>query len=523
MATVMVTDMATSLVRLPASHLPQHGPVRVYRRAARLLLALLAVPSMAGVWEMQPSVSLSETISDNASLQSGDSKNEAITELSPGIRLRGTGDRLSVNLDYRLQRHIYARESEKNKTRHALGANASLEAIENWLFVDANATISQQDISAFGGSPLGDNSSNPNRTETANYRLSPYVRGQLGGWAAYQLKYTQSLTKADSAQVADIDNGTWSAGLSGLPAPSGLGWGLDGNGQTIEYENGRRSRSESARLLLSYQFDPQFKLAVFAGKERNNHASPQMQSNDTPGASLEWSPSSRTQITASWQRRFFGDGSSFSFSHRSALTAWRLSSSKDISVVPNQFGEVTLGSFFDLYFNLFASQEPDPIKRAVLVRNFLLLNGIPPNGTVSAGFLASRISVQRQHQGSVAILGANNSLTLSASQSDSRGLLAASNLSDDFDSVDQVRQQSLSLNWAHRFSPLSSLSLMLVRQRSQGSGATSLETTTDGLNLLFSTQLSPFTRASLGFRRSVVEGASDYAENALTGTVSHQF
>jgi uncharacterized protein (PEP-CTERM system associated) len=331
------------------------------------------------------------------------------------------------------------------------------------------------------------------------------------------------LTKADSAQVADIDNGTWSAGLSGLPAPSGLGWGLDGNGQTIEYENGRRSRSESARLLLSYQFDPQFKLAVFAGKERNNHASPQMQSNDTPGASLEWSPSSRTQITASWQRRFFGDGSSFSFSHRSALTAWRLSSSKDISVVPNQFGEVTLGSFFDLYFNLFASQEPDPIKRAVLVRNFLLLNGIPPNGTVSAGFLASRISVQRQHQGSVAILGANNSLTLSASQSDSRGLLAASNLSDDFDSVDQVRQQSLSLNWAHRFSPLSSLSLMLVRQRSQGSGATSLETTTDGLNLLFSTQLSPFTRASLGFRRSVVEGASDYAENALTGTVSHQF
>ncbi|MGQ5522112.1 TIGR03016 family PEP-CTERM system-associated outer membrane protein [Chitinimonas sp. PSY-7] len=491
-------------------------------RSLAVAMGLVSVPSLAGNWSLEPSVSVTETITNNAELKQGKQKSESITELSPGIRLKGEGDRVKLNFDYRRQKYLYAEDSSRNKNTNSLGTNGWVELLNDWMFLDFDAVIAQQDISAFGGSPTSNANVNSNRTETANYRVSPYMRGVFGGFAAYQLRYRESLTRAKSAQVPDVDTGEWSAGLSGLGGGS-LTWSLDSGGQQIKYENGRKTDSEYARLVLGYQPMTQLKLSLFGGVERNDYASEKKESTSTPGVGVEWNPTERTRLASSWQKRFFGDSTSVSLSHRTPLSTWQISNSRDISVVPNQFTTGDIGTFYDMYFKLFATIEPDPIKRETLVNNFLALNGIPPKGVIKGGFLTSRISVQQRREVSVALLGASNTVTFSASQSESRGLLAGANLPDDFSNNERIKQKSYAMQWAHQISPLSSLTAMLMHQQSQGIGATPLETTTDGLSLLFTTQLSPLTRAVLSLRRTLVDGTSNYAESALTGTLSHQF
>ncbi|WP_158228934.1 TIGR03016 family PEP-CTERM system-associated outer membrane protein [Chitinimonas sp. BJB300] len=502
-----------------------HAAEVVVRTVSKSLVAAIAVGSVstqAGNWALEPSVSVTETVTNNAELKQTNQKRESITELSPGIRLRGEGDRVKLNFDFRLQKYLYAQDSSRNKGTKSLGTNGLVELLDNWLFVDFDAIIAQQDISAFGGSPTSDANVNANRTETANYRVSPYMRGQLGGWAAYQLRYRESLARADSPQVADVNTGEWSAGLSSISGGS-FSWSLDGGGQQVKYKNGRSTQSEYIRALLGYQPISQLKLSVFGGVERNDYASQEKERTSTPGVGFEWNPTERTRLASSRQKRFFGNSTNVSFSHRTPLSVWQISNSKDISVVPNQFTIGKVSSTYDMYFQLFASIEPDPIKRAVLVNRFLVASGISPTGVVNGGFLTSRITVQHRRDVSVGLLGASNSITFSASQTESRGLLAGANLPDDLSNNELIKQQSYAMQWSHQLSPLSSLSAMLMHQQSKGIGATPIETTTDGLSLLFSTQLSPLTRALLSMRRTLVDGASNYAESALTGTLSHQF
>jgi uncharacterized protein (PEP-CTERM system associated) len=82
----------------------------------------------------------------------------------------------------------------------------TLEAVEDWLFVDASATISQQYISAFGAVSPSNANIDRNRTETFYYSLSPYIRGRLLSSAEYLLRYSVSGTNPDSSGGVQHDN-----------------------------------------------------------------------------------------------------------------------------------------------------------------------------------------------------------------------------------------------------------------------------------------------------------------------------
>lgn len=72
--------------------------------------------------------------------------------------------------------------SQNNNTQNSLNAFGTLEAVENWLFIDASGNIYQQSISAFGAAPIspGVNTNvNSNITETSTYQVSPYIRGSF--------------------------------------------------------------------------------------------------------------------------------------------------------------------------------------------------------------------------------------------------------------------------------------------------------------------------------------------------------
>lgn len=508
---------------------------KIFIDTPRLLLlgasmGCLAFPVSAGEWKITPSIAVNETATDNVALSSTNKQNDLITDINPGIHIEGSGGRSKLRFNYQMHNLVYSKESSRNQTQHSLNTLGTLEALENWLFVEASGMISQQSISAFNGAtPTTVNANvNANSTETSTYRLSPYIRGVLGGLVDYQLRYNLSTTSTKTGESFDSDTKELAATLKGATGLTNLGWSLDASSMTIDYSNLRSNEADRLRGVLTYQFDPQFRVSLIGGREANNYASLDKKSHSIKGAGFEWSPTERTLLALSQEDRFFGPSRTTSFTHRTSGTAWKYSRSKDTTVLGNQQQSVGLGTNFDLFFDLFASAIPDPVARAAFVNALLLSSGISPTAQLQGGFLSSGVTLQQRQELSFALLGTRNTVTFAATRTESEslslgsgtGLLAGSAFSD----ANNIRQTGASVNWSHKLTPFSSLIGSFSRLNSTGTGGSSnLETNQKMININFLTQLGPKTNAGLGARRVVVDGSANYTENALTGLLSHQF
>lgn len=488
--------------------------------------AQTAAPSDPGptrAWRIEPRVSVTETLTDNVRPGSGNNRADQITQISPGIRVSGEGARLKLHFDYARNELFYAQNSASHTSQNALNSFGTLEALEKWLYVDFSGVIAQQSISAFGTQSPSNVSINANQTETSSFRIAPYIRGTIGSVANYRFGYSRIATHSKSGNASDVDTSDWTAQISGSTAFRNLGWSVEASQQDAEYSSGRNNESDRLRALLSYQLTGQLKLSISAGSESNNYTTLTKESHNTNGYGIDWSPSERTQVSAFRERRFFGNGHRISISHRMPLSSWRFSDSRDISVFPSQLANVGRGTLYDLWFDQFASAEPDPVKRADLVNTFLQANNLSPNAVVTSGFLSSSASVQRRRDLSFAINGVRNTLTFTASQSESQQLGQSSGINDPFANTSVIRQRGLIVTLGHRLSALSMLNVTGSQMHSSGSSG-GQDATLRTINAIFSTKIGVRTSASLGARRALFDSATNpYSENAVIGTVTAQF
>ena len=146
-----------------------------------------AAPVLGRKYFIEPFASLTETLTDNGNLTT-DRQPDLINEASVGLRASANTARLKGYLDYSLRGLIYTKGTADNQIQNSLAAFGTAELLESRVFVDVEAGISQQLISAFGTQSPDSALGNANRTEVANYALSPYVRGRLGAAAQYELR-----------------------------------------------------------------------------------------------------------------------------------------------------------------------------------------------------------------------------------------------------------------------------------------------------------------------------------------------
>lgn len=483
-------------------------------------------------WTIKPRVTLTETLTDNVNVnRTGNGKqSDLITELAPGVRIDARTARFKGYFDYSLLGQFYT-QTDYSRTQNSLNTFGTLEAIDNWLFLDFSGIIAQQAISAFGAQSPSGSSINSNSTETASYRLSPYIRGQLGGAVDYSLRHNRSTTQSDAAAANDIELSQWTGQLQGGTPFQNLKWTIDGNRQTTEYSKGGKSEAETLRGLFSYSVLPQFRVNLSAGRESNNYASVDQESTNTHGYGFDWNPTERTQISVFREKRFFGDGHNIRFNHRFPMSSITFTDTRDVSVLPNQFATSGLGTAYDFFYPLLSqlcTQDshgtPSQSQIDNCVMNKLASRGMQPNTQVTGGFLTSRAAVQRSQALALALFGARNSITLLVNRNESQSVLASNALNDDFNQNSSIRQQGLSLNFSHRLSELSTLNLLASRQESTGNGAITTKTTSTTYQLNVSTTLGAKTTGSMSARRSEFDSTSTpYTENALLGTVSFTY
>ncbi len=471
---------------------------------------------------LTPRISTSVVATDNVNLSVRDKESDVYLQLSPGLRMQSNGGRVRGALDYSPSAYVYGKASEKNRVSHALNASLTTEAVEDWAFVDLNATASQQSISALGTQTADTALGTSNQTQVFTYSVSPYIKGKIFGSADYEFRLRAGESRTESSTVSDSKSELVLLRVNGVTGLSSLGWGTSLQHQVDDFSAGRRTTADRFRGTLTYAVSPQLGLSLFGGYESSNQVGASRLDGTTHGFGFNWRPTERTKFTGEREQRLFGNTYSLSFEHRMPRSVFRYGAGRDVSSgLNNSTGTVV--SAYDLYYAQFASIEPDPVRRQALVNSFLLANGISPNSTVGGGFLASALTLQRRQDLSIGLLGVRSTITFLVTRSDSRRLDGSTPGSGDLAAFAGVEQRAFSVNLAHRLTPISTLSLLLSEQRNVGSNSL----TSNKLRLAslsWSSKLGPQSSVSVGARHSVFDSpTAPYDESAITGLFSLQF
>lgn len=440
---------------------------------------------------VEPRVTVSETFTDNVRLNDTAKQSEQITEITPGIRINLSGGRVKTYLDYAASQVLYAQKASPNRQLNALTTYGSLEAIDDWAFIDFSGSISQQAISAFGTQSIDNTSLNANRAEVSSYRLSPYVKGRFGNAANYEARYSRTLSANSASGGAGSAVADGTVRLGGGSAFRSLGWTADASRQSVSYTSGRPTESDQVNLGLTYELTPQFSLLGGVGQEANNYTSLNKQSTGTNSIGVAWRPSERTSLSARLSNRSFGEAHQFGFEHRTARTSWKFSDTRDVSSTPGQAS--------------------------------VLLDSSTPVPTVVSQFLTSALSLQRSQNLSFALLGVRSTLTFTATRSDINRLDTISSAQDDLSTASQIGQRGFSVSVQHRLTPDYSLTAQASQQTTTGS-TRAQESQVRSFNLGLTGRVGQKTTATVGARHVVSEGGTvPYTENALTGQLNVQF
>lgn len=484
--------------------------------------------SVAGS-SIRPRFGFSEAWTDNLRLSDRDKDAALITTVSPGISIVRNAGALRGSLDYTLNGIAYLKTDRPSQVQNSLSANFQAEIVPQSVYVDAQASIGQQSASAFGlqavptlGSQGGVSElDNPNRRETGTLTVSPVLHGQVGGLASVDLRGNFSMTEVRGSTLGDSRGSGGSLRLAQV-SPGVLSWYAQADTQQTRPKAAQSNRNSSVIFGLMYRPNPDLAFSANVGQERNDYLSRTggNQNDFTGGLTAEWTPTPRTHVNSNWQKHAYGDSYGLSFDHRMRNSVWRYSDSRSVTL-GNTGAAGGVRTNYDLYFLLFASLEPDPIKRDTLVRAYLLSQGLAPDAQASVGFLSSGPSRLRSQQLSFTLQGVRTNVTATASRAVTSRL--GENLNQgDLANNSHIEQRAYSLTGSYQLSQLSGLSITASRQETVGdSGNRNSQLTSLMANL--NTRLGSRLSAVLGARHSRFKGVTAYSENAAYANLTQQF
>ncbi len=171
-------------------------------------------------WQLDPSLTIQETYSDNVRLApSGQEKSAFVTEISPGISFSRRTARNQIDLNYRMQNYFNAGGSDGYDLFHQFQFDSTTELLKKSLFLDLSSSISQQNVSNIRSA--NDNiTGSENRTNVTRYGFSPYWTPHLHGYADGELRFryeklsTDRDNQNDSTSLANTNTLNANASLS---------------------------------------------------------------------------------------------------------------------------------------------------------------------------------------------------------------------------------------------------------------------------------------------------------------------
>jgi uncharacterized protein (PEP-CTERM system associated) len=453
---------------------------------------------------------------------------DLFTQITPVFTIIERGAHSSLNGTIALPVLLYARTGNKNNSvRPEVALSGSAELISHLFYVDASANVSQQFVSPFGPQPVNLASTTNNRNTAQSYRISPYLKGRGANDISYEVRDSSTWTVANGIAAAGNHAYTNQALAHVDRAPRPVGWAVDYDRTETKFTDSGSLVTQAERARLQWRISPDWQASAIGGYEDNRFPLASYTS-AIYGAQVTWKPSDRTTVDASWEHRFFGGSYHVSVQERTALSVWSLRAFRDITTYPQQLATLGEGSDVNALLNqIFSGRVPDEVQRQTLVDDLIRERGLPAVLSSPLSLFSEQVTLQQSVQGTVGLLGARNSVFVSAFHRRSEPVLSASATALDLLLLAQTNntQTGADVVWSHRLTSLYTLSTSLTWTRvvaNDGGGAHSSQA-----NVLtsISAPISPLTNVFAGvrFQRFWSDVSSNYDEAAGFVGITHRF
>ena len=304
--------------------------------------ALCVHPALALDWNLTPTLSTSARFTDNVNQSATDAQNALILTVTPGFSLVSKGSRkVQATLAYGLTG--LARFGEDNSTdlNHNLSAVGKTELIEDFLYMDGSAQISQELISLLG-SPADADTNSSNRATVGSYLLSPYIRKRLGNFATAQARVSHSGALFGDNAASNINANALTASLNSGTRFNDFNWAVNYSLREAKYaSNGATPSSsstfETTSATLGYALTRKFRVFGTMGRDSNDFINASESNGNFYTAGFGWSPTKRTSLEASAGKRFSGNTYALSLLHRSHYSNWNVRYSENVSDISQQY------------------------------------------------------------------------------------------------------------------------------------------------------------------------------------------
>ncbi len=488
-------------------------------------LAVACLPAMAQDTTTSRRLSIEPTFDATAAFSHADgsgSFGELVTQLSPGVRVSSRSGRVQGSLNYALQGTVYSRRTGANQINQTLNASGRAEAVPGWAFVDARANIGKVSLSPYGElTAPGSISTNDNQRDVLTFAISPYLRGDVKGVLDYEVRLSGSATDVRKSSFGDSNTAAASVTLASARRPGMLlGWGLQASQDRVTFKGGRATDNARVTASLSITPDPDLSLALRAGQESTNVTALDKQTYDNWGAGVRWTPTPRTLIDLSVDRRYYGNSYRVTLEHRLRSSALRFTSTRAATSGADPYGVGQPTTLFDLMMRATQSRVPDAVEREAYVRNLLLANSLSPDAVVGGGFATAAISLQRREDLTYTYTGQLSTLAVQAFVSSTEVIDNASAQRG----LGRTEQVGLLGTVSHRLTPRMAGNLQLGYQENRGTQQGQGKSHLTSLSVGVTQRLNLKSTATAGVRHSISGGAStSNRETALTASLSMRF
>lgn len=295
------------------------------------MAAAFAMPAQAIEWRFEPSITGTATYTDNANQSEDEPKDALIFTAVPTFSLTSEGSRrVEATLQYALRSTARFGEREGTNLNHNLNAIGNAELVEDFLFIDGRARVSQELISLFG-SPAEADVNDSNRATVSTYLVSPYVQKRLGTFADALARYTNSgaIFENDVAPRASVN--AFTAALTSGTRFTDMNWGLNYSIRDVQNRDAADATLESASATAGYALTRKVRVFGTVGQDWNDYLSTTETDGSFYSVGFGWAPTRRTSFEAAVGERYFGRTFNLAASHRTRLSTWTARYYEDVS------------------------------------------------------------------------------------------------------------------------------------------------------------------------------------------------
>lgn len=484
-------------------------------------------------WRFASSIGVDETYSDNINLSpAGTERSDLVTSISPTLSLTRFGPRVTATLLYSPQLLLYANGTNGTQFRNSLNASANASIIENFLFFDAAANISQQNISPFGTQAANTVNGSTNRAETRSYTFGPSLQSRFDRDLQYSAGYRYSQSNSDSSAYATSHTNVLYGQFQSSTSFRDVGFGASINRSDQDYGGLNEIIVESVNGNLTYVLQPTIHLQGNIGYDRNRY--PTTGQADFQGVSysggFSWQPSHHTAVNAQVGHRYFGPTANISIQQTTARFVVSAIYVRDQTTSNGTGITQVQDPNYALVDQFYRATITDPVLRQQAVIAALQQAGLSTSQFGTAGFISNQLFVQKRADVSVGLLGLHNTITFDANRTESQSLSAITAGFDIFNQASRFQTTSFSGNLSHRLGPRTTLNFTAQKIHNsaiQGIGDTRQRQLVMSVNRQFQQKLSGtlLYRNTNQTSNNPTAGfyGGNYRENAILGSLRLTF